>query len=462
MDNSVLDEVTAAIARSARSIRYEQLPDDVVFLARQCALDWFGVALAGADEPLARILRDEAAEAGGNPQATLVGSGTRTSLQQAALINGAASHALDFDDVQMTMSGHPSVPVIPALLALAEQRGASGRDFIASFVAGFEVECRIGALVMPGHYTAGWHATGTLGTFGAAAACAHLMGLTEEQWLHALGIAGAQAAGLKSMFGTMCKPLHAGKAASNGLFAAQLAARGFTSNPGVLEVPQGFTTTQTTTPNPGRALQGLGEEYAIRGVLFKYHAACYGTHETIEGVLRLRRKHGLKAADVRQIRLTVPAGNLAMCNIQEPTTALEGKFSLRFTAALALAGDDTSEAAFTDAAVREPALVSLGGRVVVEGRTDRARAGTGIGSGTDVTITTADGTELREFVNLETPADDLSMQWERLEAKFLSLATPVLGGSRAAWLRDRVSSLEDQASMADVVQMAVAREAAAV
>src|SRR5512139_3270628 len=232
MDSSGLQGITRSIAASARSIRYEALPEDVVFLARQCVIDWFGVALAGADEPLTRILRAEAAEEGGNPRATLIGSGQRTSTQQAALVNGAASHALDFDDVSMMMSGHPSVPVIPALLALAEERGASGEPFIAAFVAGFEVACRIGALMMPGHYSAGWHATGTLGTFGAAAACANLLQLDEDRWLHALGIAGAQAAGLKSMFGTMCKPLHAGKAAANGLLAAKLAERGFTSNTG--------------------------------------------------------------------------------------------------------------------------------------------------------------------------------------------------------------------------------------
>ena len=196
MTVSPMDGVTRSIAASARTISFESLPADVVVLARQCVLDWFGVTLAGADEPLARMLRDEALENGGNPQATVIGGGMRTSVQQAALINGAASHALDFDDVQMTMSGHPSVPVIPALLALAEHRGASGADFIAAFVAGFEVECRVGALVMPGHYSTGFHATGSLGTFGAAAACAHLMGLSEEQWLHALGIAGALAAGL--------------------------------------------------------------------------------------------------------------------------------------------------------------------------------------------------------------------------------------------------------------------------
>ena len=449
-----MDGVTRAIASSARAITFESLPDDVAELARQCVLDWFGVTLAGADEPLARMLRDEALENGGNPQATILGGGLRMSVHQAALVNGAASHALDFDDVQMTMSGHPSVPVIPALLALAEHRGASGAEFMAAFVAGFEVECRVGALVMPGHYSTGFHATGTLGTFGAAAACAHLMGLSEEQWLHALGIAGAQAAGLKSMFGTMCKPLHAGKASANGLLAATLAGRGFTSNPAVLEVAQGFAATQTTTPNPERALSGLGQEFAIRGVLFKYHAACYGTHETIEGVLRLKAEHGLLPGDVRQIQLTVPRGNLAMCNIQEPATALEGKFSLRFTAALAMAGDDTSEQAFTDSAVRQPGLVDLRNRVHVDGR-ER-------GAGTDVTITTTSGAELRTSVNLETPADDLDLQLARLEAKFISLARPVIREDATDALLARISRLEGEQNMAELVSLAVARQGAAV
>jgi 2-methylcitrate dehydratase PrpD len=441
-------QVTSALAAAARNIRFEALPRDVVFLARQCLLDWFGVTLAGSREPLTEILRAEVAEQGGHPQSTLIGSGERVSVQQAALVNGAASHALDYDDVQMTMSGHPTVPVAPALLALAEARQSHGSDVIAAFVAGIEMECRVGALVMPGHYRTGWHATGTLGTFGAAAACCHLLGLDQDQWQAAMGIAGAQAAGLKAMFGTMCKPLHAGKAAANGLLAATLAQRGFTSNAGVLDVAQGFTATQTATPHPERALDGLGESYAIRDVLFKYHAACYGTHETIEGVLRLKERHGLRADAVREIRLTVPEGNLAMCNIQSPTTALEGKFSLRFTAALALARDDTSDHAFTDEAVREPALIRLRDRVTVEGRPSS-------GMGTDVAIVLADGRELRESVNLETPAADLDRQWQRLSAKYLSLAEDVLGETRARELLEKIEHVDDLHSMSELFRLAV-------
>ena len=439
--------VTAAIAQTVRAISYEALPADVRALATHCLLDWIGVALAGADEPLTRMLRAEVLEEGGAPQATLFGHGARVSARQAALVNGAASHALDYDDVHMGMSGHPSVPIVPALLALAERRHSSGRDVMAALVAGFEAECRIGAYVMPGHYSVGFHATGTLGTFGAAAACAHLLGLDAGQWLNAFGIAGAQAAGLKSMFGTMCKPLHAGKAAANGLLAATLAARGFTSSEAVLEAAQGFAATQTLTPNADRALDGLGAEFAIRGVLFKYHAACYGTHETIEAVTRLRERHGLGAEDVARINLLVPPGNLAMCNIQEPRTALEGKFSLRFAAALALAGGGTQEAAFTDAAVARPDLVAIRDRVAIEGSAAAL-------DGTEVSIVTRAGVELREKVSLNIPVTDLAMQWSRLTAKFRSLAGPVIGPAAAAELIDAVARFDGAPDVSAIVSLA--------
>ncbi|MGH2607989.1 MAG: MmgE/PrpD family protein, partial [Tepidiformaceae bacterium] len=437
-----------------RGIIYEDLPPDAITVAKQCLLDWLGVTIAGADEPLTQILRAEALEQGGNPQATLIGTGERVTASQAALVNGAASHALDYDDVHLAMSGHPSVPVWPALLALAEQRAASGREVLAAFVAGVEMECRIGNYVMPGHYTVGYHATGTLGTFGAAAACAHLMGLDREQWLNAIGIAGAQAAGLKSMFGTMCKPLHAGKAAQNGLAAATLAARGFTSNPEVLETHQGFAATQTTTPHAEVALSGLGDRYAVRDVLFKYHAACYGTHETIEAILRLKERHALQPGQVSGIRLTVPRGHLSMCNIQEPQTPLEGKFSLRFTAALAAVTGDASEQAFTPTAVRNPALVSMRDRVTVE-----ARSGSADWDGTRVSLALTDGRQVEESVDLNIPASDLDVQWERLTAKFASLAGPPLAAPAVHALQQTVHDFES-VSVPDLVRLAVAQRTA--
>lgn len=438
--------LTAQIADAARALTFADLPADVVALARHCLLDWCGVALAGARDPLAGILRAQAEEEGGNSQATLVGGGWATA-SQAALINGAASHALDFDDVHTAMTGHPTVPVVPALLALAEGRETSGRDFITAFVAGVETECRIGTLVMPEHYARGFHSTATLGAFGAAAACARLLELPAEQWGHTLGIAGTRAAGLKSMFGTMCKPLHAGMAAQSGLLAATLAARGFTSNPDVLETEQGFAATHTATFNTERAADWPAQPVALRGMLFKYHAACYGTHAAIEALLSLRDRHGIMPEQVRAVRLTVPPGHLRMCNIPEPRTALEGKFSLRFTAALALAGDRTDEAAFTDEAVAAPHLVALRDRVTVLTEDGKASFST------IAEVDLADGARLRAVGDTSQPETDLDRQWNRLSAKFHALAGPVIGAEQAARLHATIASLDRVGDISEVASL---------
>ena len=266
------------------------VPDDASVVARQCILDWFGCTLAGSREPLSQILADEVVgrEAGG--PCTVVGTTRSTSARTAALVNGAAGHALDFDDTHTMLSGHPTVPVLPAVLALAEELRASGAAVQAALVVGIEVECRVGALLAPGHYRVGWHATGTIVTIGAAAGCAHLLGLDAERTTHALALAATQAAGLKASFGTMAKPLHAGKAASDGLLAARLAAGGFTGNPEALEAPQGLGRAAGGTAPDASRLDRLEGRWAIRETLFKHHAACYLTHASINAALDLAQQ----------------------------------------------------------------------------------------------------------------------------------------------------------------------------
>ena len=412
-------QVTLRLVEHARTIG--TLSADVEIAAKTCVLDWLGCALAGSREPLTEILAAEVDPG----DATLIGRDATASMSSAALVNGAASHALDYDDTHLVMSGHPSVPVVPALLALAERERSSGAAFLRAFVAGVETECRVGALLNPSHYARGFHATATVGTFGAAAACCHLLGVSQDRWSHAFGIAGTQAAGLKSVFGTMSKPLHAGTASRNGLLAATLAARGFTSDVDILDSAQGFADTHADGTD-GSAIDRYEDRWLVRETVFKYHAACYLTHSAIEATLRL----GASSADA--IEVAVPRGHLAVCNIAEPTTGLEGKFSLRATVAMAMLGDDTADpAAYTDERMASPELVALRDKVTIV--TDDSL----IPTGARVTI---DGRS--ETVDVGRPASDLEEQWDKLAAKFTRLATPVVGEDSARKLVDVVRSID--------------------
>ena len=442
--------ITAELARRAASLRYDDIPEEIRTLARQCLLDWLAVTLAGSREELARILIAEAEEQGGAASVTLIGHPRKAPTQQAALVNGAASHALDFDDVNMTMGGHPTVPIVPAILALAEARGASGAQLVAAFVTGYETLCRVGALVSPGHYLRGFHNTATVGSFGAAAAAAHILGLDAAKTATALGIAGTQAAGLKSMFGTMCKPLHAGKAAQNGLIAASLAARGFTSRDDVLECAQGFADTQSPDFRPEKALADPPGGWHLRNNLFKYHAACYLTHAPIECARELRRKHAIEPQAVRAVTLRVDAGASKVCHILAPRTGLEAKFSLRLTTALALAGIDTASLeTYSERYAGDPALVALRDKVTVDFQREWKH------TVAELAVALADGRVLEARHDSGVPASDLDAQGRRLEAKFMSLAKPVLGGAQAERLAGAVAELDALRSVAELTRLCI-------
>jgi 2-methylcitrate dehydratase PrpD len=438
--------LTQALAEQARSLTFADLPDDVRALARQCVLDYVACTLAGSKEDLTGILLAEMEEAGGEPLATVVGHSTRLPVLSAALVNGAASHALDFDDVNLSMTGHPSVVLLSALLALAEERGSSGRDVLTAFVAGYELQCRLGLLLAPGHYNVlGFHATGTLGSFGAAAACAHLLQLDAGQFATALGIAGTQAAGLKSMFGTMCKPLHAGKAAYHGLLAARLARRGFTSRPDVVECPQGFARTHSPDFHPAAALGEPPGGFHIRNNLFKYHAACYMTHAPIEAARRLREQHGLTPEDIAQIRLRLDETCDRVCNIPAPRTGLEAKFSLRLTTAMALAGVDTGGlGSYSEETAADPTLITLRDKVEFDFHNGRPN------TIADLELVLTDGRSVSTSYDSGIPASDVQEQGRRLAEKFTSLAEPVLGGART---RDLIGEIERFETLSDLRTM---------
>ena len=435
---------TQQLAARIATSTLENIPGTAQEVSKQALLDFIGVTVAGVDEPLSKILRADAEEQGGHPQATVIGTAERVSVQQAALINGSAGHAHDYDDVQMDMSGHPTVPVAPVVLALAEQQNSSGAELVAAFATGVDAECIVGRYAGSAHYQNGWHATGTVGTFGAAAAAANMLKLDPSTTAQALGIAGTQAAGLKSQFGTMCKPLHAGHAATTGAQAAALAAKGFSSRDNILEIEQGFMATQAASANIDKFDIAITTPSFVQDICFKYHAACYLTHSAIEATASLCKQNAFDPHQIAAVTIEVEKGHFKVCNIQEPQTGLEAKFSLRFTTAMTLAGVDTSSIdIFTDELTQDPSLIHFRDLITV-------KAHEGRNPDTIVTITTKDGQQFQEAFNVAIPMTDLNAQWEKLEHKFRTLCKPRIGSQRTEQIIQLCRTLEQQDDLGDL------------
>ncbi|MBT3768024.1 MAG: MmgE/PrpD family protein [Rhodospirillales bacterium] len=334
--------IAKELASRIVSFKFSDIDDDALQWAKWGILDTVGVTLAGFSEGCTQIIEQMHA-ADGTPEggpALLFGSGKRASVLNAAEINGVASHALDFDDCNNTLGGHPSAPILPGLIALAEARKASGKDVIAAYLIGFETETAIARVVHFHHYEKGWHPTATLGTFGAAAAACHLMGLDEEKTAVALGLAVSLAAGVKANFGTMTKPLHVGETTRNGLAAALLAEQGFTANPGAFEHSQGFLELFNGEGNydTSRLLEGWADPFDIvsPGLAIKKYPCCGSTHSAIDAMLALREKHGLNGDNVTEIISHTHPRRLKHTNRPNPQTSLDAKFSVQYTMARAL------------------------------------------------------------------------------------------------------------------------------
>ncbi|MER7542562.1 MmgE/PrpD family protein [Spirillospora sp. NPDC127506] len=428
--------VTAHLARSAASYDYERIPPDVVLIAKSSILDWLGVALSGAGEPAARAVAEVAYPPAAGPDATVLARAARASPADAARINGTAGHVLDFDDVLTAFDGHPTAPILPSILAIAEVERAGGRDLVTALVAGIETQTRINRIVTPSHYRKGFHTTASIGVFGAATAAARLLRLGPERTVHALGLAATAASGLKVAFGSWGKSLQVGRAAAEGLHAALLARDGAVGPAEALTGAQGFASTHADAADIAGAMSAVGDPWYCRQILYKFHASCYGTHSSVEALLRLRP--GLAVDDIADLELCVAPMHVGMCTRHPVETPLDAKFSLAFTAAMALVLGDVGERSFTAAVLAREDLRELAAKVRVT--VDPARPFTC----TAVHVTLRDGTCLREAVDVGEPAapDQLGHQWDRLETKFRTLAAPVVGASRADALVALVAGLD--------------------
>jgi 2-methylcitrate dehydratase PrpD len=354
------------------------------------------------------------------------------------------------------MVGHPSAPVVSAAFALAEDRGLDGEQLVVALVAGYEVAARVGLAVGQEHYLAGWHATGTIGTFAAAAAAGRAIGLDAAAMEQALGLAATQAAGLKVSFGTMAKPLHAGRAAAAGVLSALLAEQGLTAARGAVEGHQGFAATQAPGFDPGRPDREMSGRLGIESVLFKQHACCGGTHGSISALRRIVGNRTFVASDVRRVRVQVSRQMLDICAVADPVSGTEGKFSLRHVASLVLAGRSTGPTGFTAAAVNDEELVAL--RALVE----VVESGHRTGHDTEVTLWLANGDALtaQSDARAAVTDDKLPLEWTILCEKFIDLVEPVLGSPATSDVIACVADVGHGSSAADLLALTGSTEVA--
>ena len=357
--------LTQELAKRINALRYENLPPEAIHWAKVGILDTVGVTLAGSREECTRIV--EAVTRGSSGPSLVFGGNRRVGMLDAALVNGTASHALDFDDMTNRLGGHPSAPILPALIALADEIGASGRDFIAAYVAGFETECKIGVGVHFHHYTKGWHPTATLGVFGATAACAKLLNLPDDRLATALAIAASLASGIKANFGTMTKPLHIGHCTRNGLFAALIARDGFTANSGAFEHKQGFfeVFNGAGTYDPAKILPDWAKPLDIvkPGIAIKQYPCCGSTHSALDVMLPLMREHKPAADDIERVDVWTHARRLEHTNRPDPRSNLDAKFSVQYCMSRAILDRRIAIEHFDGHAFEEPAVRKLLPRV---------------------------------------------------------------------------------------------------
>ncbi len=385
-------------------------------IGKRAILDCLGVALAGSRDPMAKIMTDFIKDTGGRPQASVWGKKFKTSPSLAALANGTFGHALDYDDINRSMRGHPTVPVLPAALAVGEASQASGKEVLVAFLIGFEVEAKLGAGINPHLFENGWHPTAVLGSMGAAAASAKLLKLPVEKICISLGIAASLASGLRQNFGTMTKPLHAGHAAENGVVAAELARRGYTADGGIVEGKLGFA---NAFAGPGKydlnkIISQLGKPFDIvsPGVGLKRYPSCARTHPGIDALLDMMVQNDIHPEELQSVSCAGSYTTPQMLIHSRPQTALQGKFSMEFCLALALLERKVELPHFKDQKVQDPKIQEMIKRVTFSVRPDLNTIENSGNPSTTVKVVLKDGREFTKTVDEArgTPGNPLTAQ----------------------------------------------------
>ena len=435
-------DVTKKIAKFVVDTKYETIPSKAIETAKLAVRDCLGVALAGSKEEDAKICAEIARQEDAKEESTVIGQGFKSSALQAAFANGTAAHAMDFDH-SFTLMGQPTAPIIPAIFALGESLSASGRQILEAYTAGFEVTGKLAYSLRDSKHDA-WHAASTLGSFGAAAGCAKLLGLSASQIEMALGIAASMASGIVGNFGTMTKPLHVGLGARNGVLAAKLAQSGYTANAQAIEAGMGFYNVfHGGTTIHSEAVEELGQSYALEndGIRIKPYPCGGLTHQAIDTVLEFRAKHGITAEMVESIDVDVMRHTYERIVFKVPQNGIQGKFCMPYLLARAIIDGRVFIDAFTDSAVRDPNVLKLAERIQM--RLDNNLPSTDLGSRPcRVTLRLKNGQTHSRVVQNAKGSPEFPLTADELKGKFTDCARQTLNESATNRVLDDLDRLE--------------------
>jgi 2-methylcitrate dehydratase PrpD len=446
-----MDE-TAELAQFVAETTLDEVPESDRAHGKTAIRDYLGVALFGSGHEVGQQAAAYVSAASDGSDATVLGRGT-ASGPGAALANGTFGHAIDYDDTFESVVIHPTSPVFPAALAAAEQAGASGSAALTGYLVGTETTYRIGHATYPSHYDHGWHSTGTIGAFGAVAASASVLGMEPETICQGFGIVASGASALKKNFGSMTKPLHAGHAASTGLRATLLAHEGFTADSSILEGDLGYGTVMTPGGEyqPSDITDGLGTEWHVTNIGFKPYPSGVITHAAMDGTRELLEREGLAAADVSSVTVTLDEAASEMLIHEDPTDALQAKFSIEFCVASVLRALNPGIHEFTDEYVQSDELRSEMAKVNRE--FERSLFGDGFaGYGARVVVQTSDGTRHETEVRHTPGSPSNPVSEDRLWDKFAECAGVTLSKENLESVADAVDNLEEPGSLSRLVE----------
>jgi 2-methylcitrate dehydratase PrpD len=434
-------------------IQYDDIPPDIVQLAKMCFLDWLGYTTGASDSETAHIFLDIARELGGYPDATIIPYGDKTSTLNATLVNAALSHFLELDDIHKKAMYHPGVPVIPAVLALSEKEGKSGKEFITAIVVGYEIGIRIGVAINPSHFRI-WHTTGTVGTFASAASTGKILGLSKEQLIYSLGNAGTQAAGLWEFIndGAMTKPLHPAKAAQNGLLSSLLAKKGFTGTSKIIEGERGFARATSEEKNLESIVTDLGIYYCMGDIGFKIHAGCRHTNSPVDGTLFLVQQYDLKPEDIAQVTVRIYQLAQDLTGNINPKNPTDGKFSIPYCVASAIRFRHCNINVFTQELIEDSQTKSLLQkiRLVIDESLEKEFPQ---GYASIVEIETVDGKRYCQRTDYAKGDPENPVGWRDIEMKFENLCKNILSKENIESIISIVEKLEDIPNVSQIIKM---------